>query len=246
MPENAFIYPIPYEYYETDKIRKYGFHGISNRYVSRKAADVLGQPLDSLKMVTCHLGNGSSITAIDHGKSIDTSMGFTPLPGVIMGTRSGDIDPSIIAYVCEKYGISCEEFTDILNKKSGLLGVSGVGNDFRDVRQAAQEGNRRAQLAMTMQEYHIKKYIGAYAAAMGGLDAVVFTGGIGENVAELRFNVCDSFRFLGMEIDPEKNRAQGGADRIVSGDASRVKVLVVATNEEIMIARDTADIISRR
>ena len=244
MPENAFVYPIPYEYYERDKIRKYGFHGISNRYVSRRAADLLNRPLDSLKMVTCHLGNGSSITAIDRGKSVDTSMGFTPLPGVIMGTRSGDIDPSIIAYICEKYGMTCEDFTDILNKKSGLLGVSGVGSDFRDILQAAEAGNRRAALAMSMQEYHIKKYIGAYAAAMGGLDAVVFTGGIGENVAELRRNVCDSFKFLGMTIDSDMNSARSGADRLVSGASSSVKVLVVATNEEIMIARDTAAIIA--
>ena len=244
MPENAFIYPIPYAYYETDKIRKYGFHGISNRYVSRKAADILQRPLEALKMVTCHLGNGSSITAIDRGKSVDTSMGFTPLPGVIMGTRCGDIDPSIISYLCEHYGMSCEDFTDILNKKSGLLGVSGVGNDFRDILQASAAGNRRARLAMSIQEYQIKKYIGAYAAAMGGLDAVVFTGGIGENAADLRENVCAGFEFLGMSIDSGLNR-QGSGDRVVSGSGSHVKILVVATNEEIMIARDTAEIISR-
>lgn len=243
MPETAYIYPIPYEYYENDKIRKYGFHGISNRYVSRKAAEILNRPLDQLKMVTCHLGNGSSITAIDRGKSVDTTMGYTPLPGIIMGTRSGDIDPSIVAYLSNKYSMSHDEFTDILNKKSGLLGVSGITNDLRDILKAAQEGNRRAQLALAMQDYQIKKYIGAYAAAMGGLDAVVFTGGIGENVSALRFNVCSDMEFMGMKIDDHKNQLQG--DRIISDDESRVQIVVVATNEEIMIARDTAHILAQ-
>ena len=244
MPESAYVYAIPYEYYEEDRIRKYGFHGISNRYISQKAAEVLNKPLDQIKMVTCHLGNGSSITAIDRGKSVDTSMGYTPLPGVIMGTRSGDIDPSIIAYICNKYSMSCEQFTDILNKKSGLYGVSGVTNDFRDILQAADNGNRRAQLALTMQEYQIRKYIGGYAAAMEGLDAVVFSGGIGENVAALRYNVCSGMEFLGMKIDAEKNSAKTSADRIVSDAASRVKILVISTNEEIMIARDTVSILT--
>jgi len=243
MPENAYIYPIPYEYYERDKIRKYGFHGISNRYVSRKAAEILQTPLEKLKMVTCHLGNGSSITAIDRGRSIDTSMGYTPLPGIIMGTRCGDIDPSIVSYISNKYSISCEEFTDILNKKSGLLGVSGVGSDYRDIRRAAKEGSRRAALALSMLEYQIKKYVGAYAAALGGLDALVFTGGIGENVAALRQHICSDMEFLGLKLDASKNE-RDGADRVISDDASRVKVLVVATNEEIMIARDTADIVA--
>lgn len=244
MPEKAYIYPIPFEYYEKDKIRKYGFHGISNRYVSRRAAEVLDKPLDQIKMVTCHLGNGSSITAINKGKSIDTSMGYTPLPGIIMGTRSGDIDPSIIAYISNKYSMSCEKFTDILNKESGLLGVSGVANDLRDILKAAKEGNHRAILALAIQDYQIKKYIGAYAAALGGLDAVVFTGGIGENVAALRYNVCSDMEFLGMKIDDHKNQAQGGTDRMISDDASLVKILVVATNEEIMIARDTVEILA--
>jgi acetate kinase len=243
MPEKAFIYSIPYEYYEKDKIRKYGFHGISNRYVSQKAAEILNKPLDQIKIVTCHLGNGSSITAISKGKSVDTSMGYTPLPGVIMGTRSGDIDPSIIAYISSKYSMSHEEFTDILNKKSGLLGVSGIASDLRDILRAAQEGNRRAQLALSIQDYLIKKYIGAYAAAMGGLDAVVFTGGIGENVSVLRYNVCSDMEFMGMKINDHKNQLQG--DRIISDDASLVKILVIATNEEIMIARDTAHILER-
>ena len=242
MPDNSYIYPIPYAYYEKDKIRKYGFHGISNRYVSQRAAKILKRPIDQLKMVTCHLGNGSSITAINNGKSIDTSMGYTPLSGIIMGTRSGDIDPSIISYLSNKYSMSHEEFTEILNKKSGLLGVSGISNDFRDIRDAAKAGNRRAILALAIQDYQIKKYIGAYAAAMGGLDAVVFTGGIGENVASLRDNVCSDMEFMGMRIDDQKNQMQG--DRIISDDASRVKILVVATNEEIMIARDTAGIIA--
>lgn len=244
MPEKAYIYPIPYEFYENDKIRRYGFHGISNRYVSRKAADLLGKPLNTLKMITCHMGNGTSITAIDRGQSIDSSMGFTPMPGVIMGTRCGDIDPAIIAYVCEKHGLSCEEMTEILNKKSGFLGVSGISHDFRDLLEAAKAGDRRAKLAMTIQEYQIKKYIGAYAAAMGGLDAVVFTGGIGENVAALRENICSDMEFFGMKIDPDKNQAPGGADRVVSDNVSRVKILVVSTNEEIMIARDAAAILA--
>jgi acetate kinase len=242
MPETAYIYPIPYKYYEKDKIRKYGFHGISNRYVSQRAAEVLNIPLDQIKMVTCHLGNGSSITAINKGNSIDTSMGYTPLPGVIMGTRSGDIDPSIITYISNKYSMSHEEFTDILNKKSGLLGVSGIANDLRDIIKAAREGNRRAILALAIQDYQIKKYIGAYAAALGGLDAVVFTGGIGENVSALRYNVCSDMEFMGMKIDDHKNQLQG--DRIISDDDSRVKILVIATNEEIMIARDTARILA--
>lgn len=242
MPKKAYIYPIPYEYYERDKIRKYGFHGISNRYVSRKAAEILNIPLERMKMVTCHLGNGSSITAISGGKSIDTSMGYTPLPGVIMGTRSGDIDPSIIAYISNKYSMSHEEVTDILNKKSGLLGVSGITNDLRDILKAAEEGNKRAALALAIQDYQIKKYIGAYAAALGGLDVLVFTGGIGENVAALRYNVCSDMEYMGMKIDERKNRLSG--DRIISDDTSRVKILVIATNEEIMIARDTAEILS--
>jgi len=242
MPKTAYIYPIPYEYYEKDKIRKYGFHGISNRYVSRKAAEILNKPLEQMKMVTCHLGNGSSITAIDKGKSIDTSMGYTPLPGVIMGTRSGDIDPSIITYISNKYSMSHEEFTDILNKKSGLLGVSGLTNDLRDILKAAKEGHKRAILALAIQDYQIKKYVGAYAAAMGGLDALVFTGGIGENVASLRHNICSDMEFMGMIIDDQKNQLPG--DRIISDDASHVKILVIATNEEIMIARDTAAILN--
>jgi acetate kinase len=244
MPEKAYIYPIPYEYYEKDKIRRYGFHGISNRYVSRKAAQLMKEPLEKIKMVTCHLGNGTSITGIDRGKSIDSSMGFTPMPGVIMGTRSGDIDPAIIAYVCHKHKMSLEEFTDILNKKSGFLGVSGISNDYRDLAEAAKAGDRRAALALSIQVYQVRKYVGAYAAAMGGLDAVVFTGGMGENVPALRYDVCRDLEFMGMKIDPEKNKA-GGSDRIVSDDASRVKIAVVATNEELMIARDTAEIISR-
>ncbi len=244
MPDTAYIYPIPYEYYERDKIRKYGFHGISNRYVSQRAADLLKKPLKEIKMVTCHLGNGSSITAINKGKSIDTSMGYTPLPGIIMGTRSGDIDPSIISHISNKYSMSHEQFTDILNKKSGLLGVSGVSNDVRDIVQAAKDGNHRASLTLAIQDYQIKKYLGAYAAALGGLDAVVFTGGIGENNPNLRFNVCSGMEFLGMSIDDQKNQTQTGVDRIISDDASRVKILVVATNEEIMIARDTVNILA--
>lgn len=244
MPKKAYIYPLPYEYYEKDKIRRYGFHGISNRYVSQKAGELLGKPLETLKLVTCHLGNGSSVTAVDGGKSVDTSMGYTPLPGVIMGTRSGDIDPSLVSYICDKHDMSYEKFTDILNKKSGLLGVSGISNDFRDIQQAADSGNLRAKLALEIQEYQIKKYIGAYAVAMGGLDVIAFAGGIGENVPALRTNICAGMEFMGVTLDQEKNGAPGGADRVISGVDARVKVLVIATNEEIMIARDTVKIIT--
>ena len=237
MPKKAFIYGVPYEMYEKYSIRRYGAHGTSHRYVSMAAAKYLNR--DDLKMVTCHLGNGSSITAVENGKCIDTSMGLTPLAGVLMGTRCGDIDPSVVTYMEQKLGIHGQDMADYLNKKSGLLGVSGVSSDKRDIEAAIEAGNERAKLASDMLNYQIKKYIGAYSAAMGGLDCVVFTGCIGENDQHLRAEVCANMEYLGIKVDLEKNK-QRGADIIdISAEDSRVKVLVVCTNEELMIARDT-------
>lgn len=239
MPRKAYMYGIPYEFYEKYSIRRYGAHGTSHRYVSMVAAEYMGKDPASIKMVTCHLGNGSSITAVDGGKCVDTSMGLTPLAGVLMGTRCGDIDPSVVTYMEQKTGMNGQEMADYLNKRCGLLGVSGVSSDKRDVENAAKKGNERAQLASDMLNYQIKKYVGSYAAAMGGLDCVVFTGGIGENDSMVREKVCENMGFLGMTIDTEKNQ-QRGADIIdITGADSRVKVLVICTNEELMIARDT-------
>ena len=237
MPPKAYMYGVPYEMYEKYAIRRYGAHGTSHRYVSMAAAKYLGR--DDLKMVTCHLGNGSSISAVKNGKCIDTSMGLTPLAGVLMGTRCGDVDPSVVTYMEQKLGFHGQEMADYLNKQSGLLGISGVSSDKRDVTSAAEAGNERAKLACDMLNYQIKKYVGAYAAAMGGLDCIVFTGGIGENDGGVRAAVCEDMEFLGVKIDLEKNK-QRGADIIdISADDSRVKVLIVCTNEELMIARDT-------
>ena len=244
MPPKAYIYGVPYEMYEKYAIRRYGAHGTSHRYVSMAAAQYLGR--SDLKMVTCHLGNGSSITAVENGKCIDTSMGLTPLAGVLMGTRCGDIDPSVVTYMEQKLGIHGQEMADYLNKKSGLLGVSGVSSDKRDVGAAAAAGNKRAQLAQDMLDYQVKKYIGAYSAAMGGLDCVVFTGGIGENDADLRAHVCENMEYLGLAIDPEKNKLRGLDINDISAEGSRVKVLVVCTNEELMIARDTKALVEAR
>lgn len=245
MPPKAYMFALPYEYYEKYNIRKYGFHGTSHRYVSRRLADLLGKHIMDLKIVTCHLGNGASIAAIDCGRSVDTSMGFTPLDGLIMGTRSGSVDPSVLLYILEKEGIGYRELNDLLNKKSGFLGVSGITSDDRDLRKAAASGNRRAELSGKMQRYQIKKYIGAYAAAMGGLDAVVFTGGIGENSNPLREKVCDYMNFLGLDLDKDRNIKHNGKEAEISKPDSRVKVWIVPTNEELLIARDTAKILNR-
>ena len=242
MPPKAFVYGVPYEMYEKYSIRRYGAHGTSHRYVSMAAAKYLGR--NDLKMVTCHLGNGSSITAVENGKCIDTSMGLTPLAGVLMGTRCGDVDPSVVTYMEQKLGIHGQEMADYLNKNSGLLGISGVSSDKRDVENAAKEGNKRAQLAEDMLNYQIKKYIGAYSAAMGGLDCIVFTGGIGENDAALRTAVCENMEYLGVApVNPEKNKMRGLDINDISGEGSRVKVLVICTNEELMIARDTKELV---
>ena len=239
MPPEAYMYGVPYEMYEKYSIRRYGAHGTSHRYVSMAAAQYLGKDAKDIKMVTCHLGNGSSITAVDGGKCVDTSMGLTPLAGVLMGTRCGDIDPSVVTYMEQKLGIHGQEMADYLNKKSGLLGISGVSSDKRDVEKAAAEGNARAKLASDMLNYQIKKYVGAYAAAMGGIDCLVFTGGIGENDGYVRSEVCKNMEFLGISIDAEKNKLRGLDINDITGEGSRVKVLVVCTNEELMIARDT-------
>ena len=237
MPAKAYMYGVPYEMYEQHAIRRYGAHGTSHRYVSMAAAKYLNS--NALKMVTCHLGNGSSISAVNAGKCMDTSMGLTPLAGVLMGTRSGDLDPSVVTYMEQKLGFAGQEMADYLNKKSGLLGVSGVSSDMRDVWAAADSGNERAKLAIEMLAYQIKKYIGAYSAAMGGLDCVVFTGGIGENDNQMRALVCENMEYLGVSIDAEKNGQRTSDILDISGANSRVKVLIVCTNEELMIARDT-------
>ncbi len=238
MPQHAFMYGVPYGYYEKYKVRRYGFHGTSHYFVSRRAAEMLGQPIERLKIITCHLGNGSSITAVDGGKSVDTSMGFTPLAGVLMGTRSGDVDPALLPFIAKTEKMGMDEIDMLLNKKSGLLGISGISSDLRDVEDAALKGDKRAQLAVNMLNYDIKKFVGAYAAAMGGVDVLVFTAGVGENSSPTRAAVCEGLEFLGIKIDPEKNAVRGKEADISAAD-SRVRVLVIPTNEELMIARDT-------
>ena len=242
MPAKAYIYPIPYEYYEKDKIRRYGFHGTSHRYVSKRCAEILGKDPSELKIVSCHLGNGSSLAAVDGGKSVDTSMGLTPLAGLPMGTRAGDMDAGVIEFIANKYGMSMGDVVTMLNKKSGVLGISGVSSDFRDIEDAAAKGNKRAALALEVFEYDVRKLIAEYAAAMGGVDAVIFTAGVGENSPELRVEFVKGLEFMGIKLDEEKNKVRG-QERIVSTDDSRVKVLVIPTNEELMIAMDTMDIV---
>ena len=241
MPAKAYTYALPYEYYEQDKVRRYGFHGTSHKYVAQRAAAMLGKPIEELKLISCHLGNGSSITAIDGGKSVDTSMGFTPLAGVPMGTRSGDLDAGILEYLMNKHNMSVDEMLTVLNKKSGVLGVSGVSSDFRDLTAAAEQGNERAALALEMFCYSVKKYIGAYAAAMGGVDAVIFTAGVGENSAQERMAIASGLEFMGIHMDPEANKVRG-KETVVSTPDSPVKVLLIPTNEELMIALDTAEL----
>ena len=242
MPEKAFTYALPYEYYEKDKVRRYGFHGTSHRYVSARAADMLGKPLEQLRIITCHLGNGSSIAAVDHGRSVDTSMGFTPLAGVPMGTRSGDLDAGILEYLMTKYGMDIKGMLNVLNKKSGVLGVSGVSSDFRDLGAAAAEGNHRAELALECFFYNVKKFVGAYAAAMGGVDAIVFTAGVGENDAQARMAIASGLEFMGVKMDEDANNTRG-KEAILSAVESKVKVLLIPTDEELMIAKDTAALV---
>ncbi|MEG0616404.1 MAG: acetate kinase [Oscillospiraceae bacterium] len=244
MPPKAYMFGIPYEYYEKYAIRRYGFHGTSHRYVSLKAAEVLGKKPSELKMITCHLGNGSSITAVDGGKCVDTSMGLTPLGGIIMGSRSGDLDPSVVCYLAEKIDVHGNELSELLNKQSGFLGISGISSDNRDIEQAAHDGNKRAQLVSDMLAYQIKKYIGSYSAAMNGLDCLVFTGGIGENAQEVRENVCKEMEFFGIKLDLEKNKQRGKEIMDLTADGGKVKILVICTNEELMIARDTMALVT--
>ena len=241
MPSVAYTYALPYEYYEQDKVRRYGFHGTSHKYVSQRAAAMLGKPIEELKLISCHLGNGSSVTAIDGGKSVDTSMGFTPLAGLPMGTRAGDIDAGIMEYLMNKYGYDIKEMLNILNKKSGVQGISGVSSDFRDLEKAKSEGNQRAALALDVFHYSVKKLIGSYAAVMGGVDAVIFTAGVGENGAGDRKAIVSGLEFMGIKIDDEKNGKWGEEIDISAQDAT-VRTLVIPTNEELMIALDTAEL----
>ena len=242
MPAKAYMYALPYEYYENDKVRRYGFHGTSHKYVAARAADMLGKKPEDLKLISCHLGNGSSVTAVDGGKSVDTSMGFTPLAGVPMGTRSGDLDAGILQYLMNKYNMNIDEMLNVLNKKSGVLGVSGVSSDFRDLENAHKEGNDRAGLAVDMFNYGVKKLIGAYAAAMGGVDAIIFTAGVGENSASQRLAIASGLEFMGVKMDADANNIRG-KEAVISAPDSKVKVLLIPTNEELMIAMDTAAIV---
>ena len=245
MPPKAYMYAIPYEYYEKYGVRRYGFHGTSHKYVAHKAAEYLEEPIERLKLITCHLGNGSSIAAVDQGKVVDTSMGMTPLAGLMMGTRCGDLDPSVVNYLKYTLNITGHELDEILNKKSGLLGISGVSSDKRDVEEAAAAGNKRAQLASDMLNYQIKKTIGSYIAAMGGVDAIVFTGGIGEHDAIARAKICHHMDWLGIRIDTEKNKHPVGDVCEITAWGAKVRTLVIATDEELMIARDTKEVIEK-
>ena len=245
MPEKAYLFGLPYEDFEKYHVRKYGFHGTSHRFVSAAVAEAMGKKREDLKIVTCHLGNGSSISAVEHGKVIDTTMGFTPLDGLLMGTRCGAVDPSAVTYVMEKHGFTPAEMAEYMNKKSGLLGISGVSSDNRDVSAAAKEGNKRAELANSMLKYQVKKYIGAFMAAMNGADAIVFTGGIGENDAPTREGACANMEALGIKIDTALNATVRGKLTKISTPDSKVEVWVVPTNEELLIARDTLALISK-
>lgn len=239
MPNTSYLYPIPTVLYRRHKVRRYGFHGTSHSYVSQQAAEFLGKPLESLKMITCHIGNGASLAAIKDAKSLDTSMGMTPLEGLMMGTRSGDLDPAIVPYVMNKEELTLNEVNSMLNKHSGMLAVSGLSSDMREVTEAMSDGDKNAKLAFDMYTYRMRKYIGAYAAAMNGLDTLVFTAGVGENSVIFRKAVCEGISFLGIELDETRNAERSKEARVISTDASRIKVLVVPTNEELLIARDT-------
>lgn len=244
MPPESYIYAIPYEYYKKYGIRRYGFHGTSHKYVAEKASQMLSINLDDLKIITCHLGNGASVSAIKRGKCIDTSMGFTPLEGLVMGTRSGDIDPAIVTYIREKENLPQGKVNEILNKRSGMLGISGVSSDFRDIEAAVAEGNERAALALKVFAHKVKFYIGAYIAEMNGVDAIVFTAGVGENDVTMRELICNEMGNLGIKLDLVKNKVRG-KETIISMDDSKVKILLVPTNEELMIARDTLKLVTK-
>ncbi|MGL5257048.1 MAG: acetate kinase [Proteocatella sp.] len=244
MPESSYLYGIPYEYYKEYGVRRYGFHGTSHKYVSYRAAEMLGKDIKDLKIITCHLGNGASVAAVDGGVVVDTSMGFTPLEGLIMGTRCGDMDPAIVTFLMKKLNLDADGINDVMNKKSGVFGMSGVSSDFRDIEKAAEEGNKRAEVALDTYYKRVKKYIGAYMAEMGGVDAIVFTAGLGENSIDAREIICSGLERLGIEVDKEANKVRG-KEKVVSTEASAVKVLCIPTNEELMIARDTMTLVSK-
>ena len=244
MPAKAYLYGVPYELYQKYHVRRYGFHGTSHRYVSQRVCEFLGKDIKTQRIITCHIGNGASVSAVQFGKCIDTSMGLTPLAGVMMGSRSGDIDPSAVTYLMDKLGLKPQEMADFLNKKSGVLGISGVGSDMRDVENAANEGNERARLALDMYAYRIKKYIGSYAAAMGGVDIIVWTAGVGENQIGMRMDTCSGLEFLGVKMDAERNNTRG-EEAIISAEDSAVTVCVIPTDEELVIAQDTMALLKK-
>ena len=244
MPERAYMYALPYEYYEKYKVRRYGFHGTSHRFVSEEVCKMMDRPYDQTKVITCHLGNGGSVCAVRNGKSIDTTMGFTPLEGLVMGTRAGDVDVAAVTYLMKKEGLTADEMDNILNKKSGVLGLSGVSSDFRDIEEAAEAGNDRAEIALDVFAYKVAKRIGAYASAMNGVDAIVFTAGLGENSGATRRAICDYLGFMGVHIDSYNNSLRGKAVEISAPD-SRVRVFVIPTNEELVIARDTKELLDK-
>lgn len=245
MPAKSYMYALPYRFYKEDGVRRYGFHGTSHRYVSQRVCEILGVDIATQKIITCHVGNGGSITAVKNGKSIDTSMGLTPTEGLMMGTRVGDVDPGALTFLMTKHGLSAEDLQKIINKESGVLGVTGISSDMREIEAAVNEGNEIAKLALDMYEQRIQKYVGAYAAEMGGVDIIVFTGGVGENQVGVRENVCEPLAFMGVEIDKELNARTRGTETVISTASSKVKVVVVPTDEELMIARDTRDIVSK-
>ncbi len=244
MPEKSYLYALPYELYEKYKIRRYGFHGTSHKYVSARAAELLGKSIEDLKIITCHLGNGASVCAIDGGKSVDTSMGFTPLEGLVMGTRCGDIDPAVVSFLMEKEKISNKQVDNLMNKNSGVLGLSGVSSDFRDIENAAKDGNKRAQIALDVFHYRVAKYVGEYAAAMNGVDVIIFTAGLGENSVLTRNEICTYLNYLGVSIDKDKNNCRGKEVDFSAADA-KIRTLVIPTNEELVIARDTKELLDK-
>ncbi len=246
MPDYSFLYALPYSLYKKYGIRRYGFHGTSHSFVSKRACQILGVEYSTLKIITCHLGNGASVAAIKNGKSIDTSMGLTPVEGLIMGTRSGDVDAGVLTLLMEKEEIDYSALNTLLNKHSGMLGISGISSDMREIESAAAEGDSRALLALKMFEYRVKKYVGSYAAAMGGVDLLIFTGGVGENAADIRENICKDLEFIGIEFDKQKNDGVRGKETIISTENSKVTVMIVPTNEELVIATETRDIVEHR
>jgi len=242
MPKKSFIYPLPYEYYEKYGVRRYGFHGTSHRYVVQKAAEMMGKDIKDLKLISCHLGNGASVAAVKGGKSVTTSMGFTPLEGLVMGTRTGDLDPAIVTFIMNKENLTPQEMDNIMNKKSGVLGISGVSSDFRDIEDAAAKGNERAQLALDTFDLRVKKYIASYAAVMGGVDGIIFTAGLGENSADNRKAIMSDMEFMGAKIDIEANNVRA-VEKFINTEDSKVKIMIIPTNEELMIARDTKELV---